>query len=336
MTVAKLIRRRLLLLPISLFVLVTLSFGLVEIMPGDPAVTVLGAFASPDEVARIHAQLGLDRPLHERYVTYIGDAVQGDLGRSFVTGQPVLDELGRRLPATIQLVALAVLVSWCIGLVLGTAGAYLRGSRYDRVSSGAITVFQSTPDFLLALLLIFVLFFHLGIAPAPLGQLGVGTGLPRVTGFTLIDAVIAGRPGALLEALHHLMLPVLALGLVYSAFLGRISRSTMGWALASRQVEFARACGLPEWRVIHYAFLQARTPILTYGVILFGALVGGAALVETVFSWQGAGQWALESILRLDIPVIQGFILAAGVITILVYLLLDVLVMLLDPRVRYG
>jgi peptide/nickel transport system permease protein len=150
----------------------------------------------------------------------------------------------------------------------------------------------------------------------------------------LVDTLVAGDLNAFVLAGQHLLLPVLALGIVYAAYFGKTARSTMATALDSTQVEFARACGLSEWKVVYYAFLQARTPILTYGAILFGALIGGAAIIETIFSWPGAGSWALTAILSLDIPVIQGFILAAGFVTITVFLLLDVLILLLDPRVR--
>jgi peptide/nickel transport system permease protein len=197
-------------------------------------------------------------------------------------------------------------------------------------------VFQSVPDFLLALLLIYFLFFILGWAPAPLGRMGLaGSGeVEKVTGLLLVDTLLDGNVAAFTRALRHLMLPTLALGVVYSAYLGKTARATMANALASQQVEYARACGLPERQVIRYAFLEARTPIITYLTILFGALVGGAAIVETIFSWQGVGEWALVAMLNLDIPAIQGFIVVAGVTTILLYLALDVAVMLLDPRVR--
>jgi peptide/nickel transport system permease protein len=336
MTVLKLIGRRLLLLPVSLFVLITLSFGLVELMPGNPAVTVAGNFASPEEIAATEQRLGLDRPLVVRYLDYLGHAVQGDLGTSFFTGQPILTELGNRLPATIELVVLALAFSAVFGLLLGTISAYLRRSWYDRFSRGVVSVLQSVPDFVLALGLIYLLFYLAGVAPPPVGRIGLGAdSVPTVTRFLLIDTLLAGRPDLFVEALRHLMLPVIALGVVYAAFFAKMTRSTMVPALNSSQVEFARACGLSEWQVIRYAYLQARAPIITYGAILFGSLVGGAAIVETIFSWQGAGQWALDSILAVDMPAIQGFVLATGVITIVLYLLLDVMVMLLDPRVRY-
>lgn len=337
MRLAKLIGRRLLLLPISLLVLVTLSFGLVEMMPGNPAVSIAGNFASEDRIAEVEEELGLNDPLGERYVNYITSAVQGDLGRSFFSNQPVADELVERVPATVEMIAGALIFAGVVGLLLGTLGAYFRRTWYDKFSRFSITLFQSIPDFLLALFLVYFLFFLWGIAPSPVGRLGLSAGsVDRVTGLLLVDTLLAGDLELFWQAVHHLMLPVLALGIVYSAYFGKTARSTMATALASPQVEFARAMGLPERQVVRYALVQARTPIMTYAAILFGALVGGAAIVETIFSWQGAGAWALDAVLRLDVPVIQGFILVAGAVTILVYLVLDVAIVMLDPRVRLG
>jgi ABC-type dipeptide/oligopeptide/nickel transport system permease component len=336
MNILRLIGKRLIILPISLLILITFTFALVEIMPGNPAVAIAGQFATPEQIERIEADLGLNDPIGVRYVNYIGAALRGDLGNSFFTGRPVAGELFRRLPATIELVGLSIIFAAIVGVALGSIGAYFRRGWYDRFSRFSITLFQSVPDFLVALLAIYFLFFLAGIAPAPVGSLGLSTAaVERTTGFLLIDTLVAGRPDAFVQYLRHLMLPVLSLGIVYSAYFGKTARSTMGSALASSQVEFARACGLSEWKTVRYAFLAARTPILTFGAILFGALVGGAAIIEIIFSWQGAGQWALEAILSLDVPVIQGFILAAGTLTILLYLALDVAVLILDPRVRY-
>jgi peptide/nickel transport system permease protein len=333
---AGLVGRRLLVLPISLLVLATLSFCLVALLPGNPAVTIAGNFASESEVARIEADLGLDRPFLQQYGDYMVDTLQGDLGHSLFTGQSVGSELTRRLPATIELVLLSLVVAAVIGLVLGTIGAYAPRTPYDRVSRGLVTLFQSIPDFLLAVVLVYLFYYRWGVAPEPVGQLGlVADSVNQVTGFMLVDTLLAGRPDLFMSHVGHLVLPVIALGVVYSTFFGKLARSVMATAFASPQVEFARACGLSERKVVGYALLQGRASILTYGAILFGSLIGGAAIIETVFAWQGAGQWALEAILKLDIPVIQAFILVTGLMTIVIYLLLDVLVAVLDPRVRY-
>lgn len=331
----RLIGKRLLAIPLSLFVVATFAFGLVALIPGDPAVQILGQFASTDELARLRAELGLDRSFIARYGTFMGQLVQGDLGTSFFSRRPVVEEIGRYLPATIELVVLSTLGAVIIGLVIGGIGAYYRGRWQDRVSSGAITLFQSVPDFLLALLLIFFLFYVLRLVPPPVGRLGFGeAGPPSITGMLLVDALIAGDFATFKRAASASIMPVLALSVVYSAYIGKISRTTIATALNSDQALYARGCGLSEWRVFKYALLQSRTPILTYGAILFGSLIGGAAIIETVFAWRGVGEWALQSMLKLDMPAIQGFIIVAGGITLLLYLVLDILVIFLDPRIR--
>jgi len=330
-----LVGKRLLAIPLSLIVVATFAFGLVALIPGDPAVHILGQFASDEELARLRGELGLTRPFLVRYLAFMGQLAQGDLGTSFFSRRPVLEEIGRYLPATIELVVLSMIGAVLIGLVVGGIGAYYRGRWQDRIASGSITLFQSVPDFLLALLLIFFLFFLLGVVPPPVGRLGFGAATPpAVTGMLLIDSLIAGDFDTFRRAAAASVMPVLALSIVYSAYIGKISRTTVSAALQSDQALYARACGLSEWRVFTYALLQARTPILTYGAILFGSLIGGAAIIETVFAWRGVGEWALQSMLKLDMPAIQGFIVVAGGITLLLYLLLDILVLLLDPRIR--
>lgn len=336
MSIVKLIGKRLLVLPISVLITITFTFLLVELMPGNPALSIVGSFGTEEEVARVEEELGLNDPITDRYVAYLSAASRGDLGRSFFTDRPVVEELRDRLPATIELVGLSIAFAALVGVSLGTVSAYFRRGWYDRVSRNIITFFQSVPDFLVALVLIFLLFYLARIAPAPVGRLGLGgSGLERITGFLLVDTLLQGRFDLFVRAIQQLFLPVLSLGLVYSAYFGKVARSSMGSALLSPQVEFARACGLRERTVVRYAFLAARTSVITFAAILFGALVGGAAIIETIFSWQGAGQWALEAILKLDIPIIQGFILVVGTLTILLYLVLDVIVLVLDPRVRY-
>lgn len=332
-----LIGLRLLAIPLSLAVVASCAFAIVSLMPGDPAIQILGQFASTEEVAKLRAELGLDRPMLERYGLYMWQLAHGDLGRSFISNRPVTAEIARYLPATIELVVLSTIGAVLIGLCLGGISAYFRGRWPDRVAGGGITLVQSVPDFLLALLLIFFFFYLWRLVPPPVGRLGFGASAPpAVTGMLLIDTLLNADWTTFRRVLSASILPVTALAVVYSAYIGKIARSTIGAALNSDQVLYARACGLSEWRVFNYALLQARTPILTYGAILFGALIGGAAIVETVFAWRGVGEWALQSMLKLDIPAIQGFIIVAGGITLVLYLVLDIMVLLLDPRIRLG
>lgn len=328
---------RLALIPITLIGVVTLSFLLVEIMPGDPALVILGNTASADEAERIRTELGLDLAFGQRYVDYMAAVFQGDLGNSFFTGRPVLDDILRYLPASLELVTISLFCGAVIGISLGAIAGYWRDRAPDGFTRIVVTTIQALPDFLIGLLLIFALFYLLRIVPAPLGRLGLlDTYPPGVTGFLFIDLIIAGDWSTLASALRHSVMPVATLTLASVAYFAKTTRAAIGTAMFSRHTQFARACGLPERQVLRCALLVARTPILTYTAILFAAMVGGSSIIETMFSWQGLGQWGLSAILALDIPAIQGFVIATGLLTMLVYLTLDILVAALDPRVRHD
>ena len=328
--------KRAALIPISIFIVLTASFALINLLPGDVALQIAGGFATEERVDEIRSELGLDRPLAERYVNYLGDLARGDLGESYFTSESVRGEIFARLPSSLEVVIPALLFAFIFGLLLGSVSAFYRGKAADRYTRVVISLIQAIPDFLLALVLIYLVFFLLGWAPAPVGRFELTERAPSaVTHFMVLDAAISRDWRLLWSILRHMLLPVLSLGIVYSVYFGKVARAALNTALNSPQVDFARACGLHERRVFRYALLVARTPILTYGAILFGGLVGGAAIVETIFSWQGLGQWALEAMLRLDLPAIQGFILAAGLGTLVIYLALDILIVYLDPRVTH-
>lgn len=329
--------RRLAFIPLAMFAVITISFMLVSIMPGDPALAILGSTATEQEVATVRSQLGLDRPLAERYVDYVANVLHGDFGRSFFTGQNIGDEILKYFPASVELVVMSLLLSATIGIPLGAMAGYFRERAPDRATRGLIAGLQAIPEFLIGLLLIFFLFYVLRVAPSPLGRLGITDIYPKpVTNFLLPDLAIAGDWKTLGTALHRSMLPVLTLALGAVPMFVKITRTTVGAAMGSKQVQFARACGLQEWRVLQYALYQARTPILTYTAMLFGAMVGGSAIIETMFSWQGLGQWGLNAIIALDIPAIQGFVIVTGLFTMLVYLALDLIVAALDPRIKHD
>lgn len=326
--------KRLAFFPLAMFLVITLAFALVNLTPGDPAEVIGGGLASPEQVDLIREELGLKEPLLQRYGSYLGDLAQGDLGVSFFTKRTVVSEMRQRFPDTIELVVMALVVATVIGVAIGFVAGYFRGRLPDRVLRLFISATQSVPDFFLGLLLIFLLFFKLGWAPPPVGRLGLlDTPPPVVTDGLITDSIIARDWGLLGTALYHSILPVLALGIFYSAYIAKTARATLGPAFRSKQVEFARASGLSEWKVAGYAFRQARTPIMTYGAILLAALIGGAAIVEIVFAWGGLGQWAIDRILKLDVPAIQGFILVTGLFTLVIYFVLDIVVAMLDPRV---
>ncbi|HEY8473207.1 MAG TPA: ABC transporter permease, partial [Natronosporangium sp.] len=236
--------KRLVIIPISVFVLVSLASVLTSLLPSNPAATILGDAASPEQVARVNEHLGVDKPFHQRYLDYWRDVLRGDFGESFFSGQPVRDEIFRFLPSTIELIVLSLAVALAIGMLIGTVGGYFRDRLPDKLSKAVTAGLQSTPDFLLALILIYFVFYVARLVPAPVGRLDLGrSGPPRRTGFMFVDSLLAGDAGTFADAAGHAILPVTALGIAYAAYFAKTTRSVMGRALVAPQVEFARACG---------------------------------------------------------------------------------------------
>jgi peptide/nickel transport system permease protein len=328
--------KRLLFVPFGLFVVVSLSFAVINVIPSDPARELVGELATEADVTRARTELGLDRSFWDRYVDYVGDVARGDLGRSYYSNRPVWDDIVSYLPNTLELVFLALIVATVLGVGLGLIGARFRSRAPDHAARGFIMLAQAVPDFFLGLILIFFLFYKFGWVTAPTGRLGLlDTAPPVRTHALLLDCMLAGQWGTFKSALAHSVLPVLTLGISAAAILAKTTRSVVGKSFDSYQVEFARACGLPERTVFAYALRASQTAIITYGVILFTALVGGAAIVEQIFSWNGIGQFALDRMQRLDLPEMQGIVLVLGVKTLIILVLLDLLIAFLDPRVSY-
>jgi peptide/nickel transport system permease protein len=334
---ARFIGFRLAMLPISVFLIITVSFFIFALLPGDIPHAILGPLATPGQIAAINTRFGLDHSIFVRYGDFVTALFHGSLGVSYYTGNAVTHEIGTRLPATIELVVPAILLAFVLGVTIGSVGAYYSHRGGDRVAGGALTVVQSIPDFLLGLLLIVVFFSTLHVLPGPEGQLSFAdTPPPHVTGMYVIDAMIAGQWSLAGSALRHLVLPALTLGIVYSAAFGRTTRALLGQALSSEYTRFGRACGLSERRLLWNGLLAVRTSLMTYGAVLLAAIIGGDAVVEIVFSWNGVGQWAVQSMLRQDLPSVEGFVVIVGTLTVVTYLLLDLVSALLDPRIRFD
>ncbi|MFE4413989.1 ABC transporter permease [Streptomyces sp. NPDC056821] len=315
--------------------LISLSFGLVSLIPGDPAVSILGDAATPDEIAKVHAQLGLDMPLGQRYLDYLSRTLHGDLGKSYFTGSPITHELLTRVPNTLVLLVPGLLLALLIGVLMGTVSAYRRGRAADKAMSVASAVILAIPEFALALILVFVFFQKLYAVPPPLGMLGAqDVPPPAQSGSVVIDAFLAGSWSTLISIAQHAILPIATLGIFFAAYFAKPVRTGLTQALCSPQVEFARASGLSEITVYRYAMADIRRVLMTYLVNLFGASLSGAAILETVFAWPGIGGWSLDGVLKGDIPVIQGFVLVLGASTIGAYLILDIVITVLDPRMR--
>ncbi|GAA4045819.1 ABC transporter permease [Arthrobacter methylotrophus] len=317
--------------------LITLSFGLVSLLPGNPAVALLGEYATPADIARINAQLGLDKPFWDRYLEYMGRTLHGDLGNSFFTGSPVAGEIWTRLPNTLIYLVPGLVLALLMGLGMGALAAYRYGRGADKAFTAGVSVLMAMPEFVLALLLLFIFYQQLHVAPAPLGMLSsADIPPPKVTGSVALDAVIAGNWGTVQSILGRAALPIITMGLFFAAPFGKTVRTGLLQVLNSPQIEFARACGLKPLQVFRYALSDVRAALMTYMVLLFAAALSGAAIVESVFSWPGVGGWSLDGVLKGDVPVIQGFVLIMGATSLLGYVLLDALITLLDPRTRSG
>lgn len=329
------IMRRVPLMLVSLWLLITVIFLLVALTPSDPARSVAGPYATKADIAAVAHRLGLDQSLWTRYIDYWKGLFHGSLGTSFFGPQKVMSQIGTYLPSTLELVILSLIVGGTLGVSLGAISAYYHRHWPDRISSGTVSVMQALPDFLLGVVLIYLFSYIFKILPGPEGQLSiVSVPPPTVTHMVLIDSLIAGQTSVFWDAVKHAILPVLTLGIVVAAMFARITRASLRESFESDQTSFARACGLPERQVVSYALRSSRTPILTYGALIFAGLFGGTAIVEVIFNWNGLSQWAVQGMLRHDYPEIQGFVLIVGVITLLVYFTLDLVNGILDPRVR--
>ncbi len=319
-----------------------LAFALARLLPGDPVEVMLGErIPDRDTYLAQLAKLGLDQPLPLQYLHYLGRLVRGQMGESMVNRQPVLEEFLKLFPATIELALCAMVVSAGVGLLIGTLAALRRGSLLDQALMGVSMAGHSMPIYWWGLLVI--MFFSVGmrewwpaLALPVSGRMDVQFDVPARTGFMLVDAWLSGERGAMRSALSHLVLPSLVLGTYAMALVARMTRSSLLEVLGQDFVRAARARGLAPWRVIGlHAMRSALIPVVTVLGMQAGALLGGAVITETIFSWPGIGRWLIEAIWKRDYPVIQGGILLTALVVIGVNLLVDMLYGLIDPRIRH-
>jgi len=329
------IRRTLTILPVLLGVSL-LVFGFVHMIPGDPAVTMLGERATPEKVAAIKQRLGLDRPMYVQYLIYIGRVVRGDLGVSIVRGDPVLPDLLRRFPATVELATASILLAILVGVPVGIACAVWRKSLLDSLSRVGALTGVSMPIFWLGLMLAWVFGVELKWLPTG-GRLDSGTSFEPWTNFVIMDALLKGDWAALRDALRHLVLPAVALATIPLAVVARMTRASMLEVLSRDYIRTAEAKGLRLATVVlRHALRNALLPVLTVIGLQVGSLLAGAILTETIFSWPGIGRWVYESIESRDYAIVQGATLFIAAIVVAVNLLTDLLYAAVDPRIKYD
>jgi ABC-type dipeptide/oligopeptide/nickel transport system permease component len=319
----------------SIVGVIVVTFVLTRALPGDPAVYFAGPTATPQSVEEIRHQLGFDRSWPVQFAYYVRDLAHGDLGNSLSTGQPVLTEIMTRLPASAELTLGGLLISVLIALPLGVLAAVRPGSWIDHLCRVVSTAGVSLPTFFTGLLLVYVFYFRLGWAPAPLGRLDIYYSAPPThTGFYVIDSLIAGDFETFRASLAQLILPAFTLGIFALAPLARVTRASMLAALSSEFVRTARASGLSRWRIVAiYALRNAILPIVTMLSMVFSFLLGGNILVEKVFAWPGIGSYAIDALIASDYAPVQGFVLTMALLYVALNLFIDMLYGLLDPRV---
>jgi peptide/nickel transport system permease protein len=337
--VLRYLARRVVLMVVAAAGVTLISFVISHAVPSDPIVSNLGQQASqrPEIVAAFRAKWGLDRPLHEQYLTFLGNLTHGDLGTSINTRRPIATDVSQFLPATVELSTVSILFALIIGLPLGICAAVYRDGPIDHVARLLSLVGVSIPIFWLAAVALVIFYATLQIAVGP-GRLGPQIEAPpAVTGLLSIDSLLAGDLATFRSAIEHLMLPGLVLGSSVMGLITRVTRSSMLEVLSNDYVRTARAKGLVESLVIRrHALRNALIPTVTVLGLAYGSLLSGAVLTETIFAWPGLGRYAYQSAVTNDFPAIMGVTFVIALIYILVNLLVDLAYALLDPQIRYA
>ncbi len=326
------IRRSLIIIPTLLGVSIVV-FLLLSITPGDPAELLLGERATEASLEAMREHLGLNEPLHVQYGLFLKRLVKLDLGETIWTRQKVIVEIKERFPATIELSLAAMFLSCLFGVVLGIISASKQYSIFDYLSMVASLIGVSMPVFWLGLMLMLVFALNLGWFPIS-GRIGTNTELEVITNFYVLDAILTRNWPALLNVLHHLALPAIALCTIPMAIVARMTRSSMLEVLRQDYIKTARAKGLSETKVVlKHALRNSLIPVVTVIGLQFGILLGGAILTETVFAWPGVGKWIFEGVVKRDYMVIQGGTMLVATAFVAVNTLVDILYAVINPRI---
>jgi peptide/nickel transport system permease protein len=309
------LRRLVQMVPV-LIIVTFFVFSLLHITPGDPAVTMLGEEATPENIAALRARMGLEDPLLVQYARWLGNAVQGDLGRSIHSNQPVSEAIVERLPITIQLSVLSILIALIIGIPIGIISALRRNTALDASATTLALAGVALPNFFLAVILIYIFSVQLGVLP-PIGYTAIWE-----------DPV---------DNLRRMILPSITLGTALSAIIMRLTRSSLLEVLEQDYIRTARAKGLTDARMVRFhALKNALIPVVTIVGLQIGSLLGGTVITETIFGLPGIGRLIVDSIFRRDFPLVQGAILFVAVAFLVTNLIVDLLYAYLDPRIRYS
>jgi len=336
MNLATYVTRRLALMVLVVFGVLVITFVISHVIPADPVLAILGGNAPAEKVDALRRELGLDKPLHEQFVAYIWGAVRGDLGRSLRTGRPVWDDIQQYFPATVELTFSAIFLAVILGIPLGVISATRRNQVHDHTTRVFSIVGVSMPVFWTGLVLLLLLYYRLGWLPGP-GRLDLEIlPPPSRTRLLILDSLLAGNWAALRNAVGHLVMPAFVLGYLATATIARVTRSSMLDALHQDYVRTARSKGLVERVVVlRHALRNALIPTVTVIGLVFGGLLEGSVLTETIFAWPGLGRYITTGYITLDYPAVMGGTLYIAVVYSIVNLVVDLTYAFLDPRIRF-
>lgn len=326
-------------LGISLIVLIGVSmliFAIARIIPGDPARIALGPNATDEQIEQLRGALHLDENIVVQYTYFIADLIRGDLGQSLYTNRPVTADIAQFLPATLELVIVAGIMMITLGLPLGIVSARYRGRWPDHTVRMVSLLGVSAPSFVWAVILMLLFAFFLPLFPIA-GRISDSYAIEPVTGFLLIDTLVAGEPAAFADAAWHLILPAFALALSGIGQAARLTRANMVETYDKPFIEMARSYGFPDRRVAaRYAFRPSLIPSLTIIGLDLAAMLGNAFLVEAVFAWPGLSRYGVAVILRKDLNAIVGTVLIISAAFLIVNIIVDLLIALINPRIRHS
>lgn len=328
--------RLLMALPI-LFGVIVVTFVLIRALPGDPAIAYAsGPSMGQEDIEAIRRSMGLDRSVFEQFLIYLSNIAHLNFGNSMITGQPVLKDFAERLPATIELAIFAFAMSLIVALPVGVLTAVYRDSWIDQLSRVITSISAAMPGFFFGLILIFVFYFLLSMAPEPIGRLsGWSIAPPTVTGFMTIDAALIGDWEIFWEAIEKMLMPAASMAIFAVAPLMRMMRGGMIDALDSDYIKAARAYGVPGWKILlQYALPNAMLPVLaTMGMVL-STMLGANIMIEKLFAWPGIGSYSVNALVGVDYAPVQAFVLIVAVLFVLMTLAIDILSAAIDPRYK--
>lgn len=327
------VRRILFVIPVVLGV--TFFAYAMVLLTGDPTSAMAGEHATPELRRKVRERLGLDDPLPIQYVRFLGRLAKGDMGTSVMTRSPVSSELKQFFPATVELASSAMLIAILVGIPLGVIAGYKHNTFIDLFNTVGALIGVSMPIFWLALMLLWAFGLKLGWFPTT-GRLSSGVELQKITNLYLVDSILTGNFSAFVDALHHLAMPAMALATIPTAFIARLTRSSMLDVLGEDYVRTARSKGVTEFLVLSkHALKNAMLPVLTVIGLQVGLLMTGAILTETIFAWPGMGRWVVNAIVARNIPVIQIAVIVFALIFVFANLLVDIMYAWFDPRIAY-